>query len=618
MTDEIEDHGRVSDRREDPAQRGVPTWNRRTVVASAVAGATGLGAITGPATGARVGSIRAGGEVRTTDQTPSGSATFGGGNGDYRISAAGHDVWRDADEYGAIYYSDVRNLVAETAVRRQEATNDWAKAGLMMGDDLTAGGSSAGDVVVGVTPANGFLMDWDADGDGYMDEHVGDGTTTYPCRLRLKRFGSQFTGAYSTDGGSTWTTLATVPAPTTRQDLGLFATSHVRGTTSTVEFEEFETTTLRLDRKAVDTTPSGSATFIGGRGGYTVSAAGHDVWRDADEYAAVYERPTDAVLVETTVVSQEDTFEWAKAGLMLARDITAPGSSAGDVVAGVTPGRGVFFDWDADGDGLVDTHTSDGPTQYPCTLRVVGRDGRYVGEYSTDRGKTWREIGRVNGLPGGDRDVGAFVTSHVRGTRSTVDFDQFDVLDGLDRPTVDATPSGDTLFGEREGRYVISAGGHDVWRDADAYGAIYEPNVPGDLRAWARIPTQRRIHEWSKAGLMLAEDITAPGSSAGDVVAGVTPDHGFLFDRDANGDGFLDTHVGKGTAQYPCTIYVERAGDSVGSWAELPTGESVTLGSYLLSDPPDALDVGVFATSHEEGERSTVVFEPFNVDPNPY
>jgi hypothetical protein len=188
--------------------------------------------------------VDAGADIPSVDTTGTGDAFFSGSSGDYTIDAAGADVWKSDDEYGALYHDDVSgDVVAETTVKSQENTNEWAKSGLMIANDITAGGSSAGDVIVAVTPGNGFAFQWDDDGDGFIEQHTSAGSTSYPCELRLTKSGSDYTGEYSTDGGSTWTTIDTVTIQdaTTSQDVGLFTTSHSSGTNCTTEFANFTT-----------------------------------------------------------------------------------------------------------------------------------------------------------------------------------------------------------------------------------------------------------------------------------------------------------------------------------------------------------------------------------------
>jgi hypothetical protein len=169
-------------------------------------------------------------------------AFFDVDDGEYTIEAAGADIWTGDDEYGAIYGNTSGDFVANVTVESQEDTHQWAKSGLMAANDMTAGASSAGDVIVVTTPGNGFSMQWDSNGDGYVDTSTTVDSVSYPAKLSLEKSGTTYTGYYSTDGGSTWTEIdsVTIPEAQTSQDIGMAVTSHDAGDRSTVEFSGFD------------------------------------------------------------------------------------------------------------------------------------------------------------------------------------------------------------------------------------------------------------------------------------------------------------------------------------------------------------------------------------------
>jgi len=163
-------------------------------------------------------------------------------DGNYTIEAAGDDIWQNNDKYGAIYGNTSGDFVANVTVDSQEDTDQWAKSGLMVANDITAGASSEGDVIVVTTPDKGFSMQWDSNGDGYVDTSTTVDSVSYPAQLSLEKSGTTYTGYYSTDGGSTWTEIDSVgiSEAQTKQDIGMAVTSHNSGTRSTVEFSGFD------------------------------------------------------------------------------------------------------------------------------------------------------------------------------------------------------------------------------------------------------------------------------------------------------------------------------------------------------------------------------------------
>lgn len=165
------------------------------------------------------------------------------------ITAAGMDVWTNADEYGAYYLGNVEgDFVVTVTIAFQENTHPWAKAGIMVRDDITMYGSSDGYCIVAATPGNGYAFQWDSRGDGMLDKNQDTNrSTSYPSMLKLEKTTSgsrfTFTGYYSTDNGENWVKIReiTTDKAHTLQDVGLFVSSHNPDETCTVRFEGFDT-----------------------------------------------------------------------------------------------------------------------------------------------------------------------------------------------------------------------------------------------------------------------------------------------------------------------------------------------------------------------------------------
>ncbi len=157
-------------------------------------------------------------------------AYFGQRGTQLAVLAGGRDMWTGIDEYGAILRPDVAAASAEVTLVSQSATDPNARAGLAFRNDLRAPGSATGYVALVAKPANGFLLLWDADGDGTLDSvaRLEQSPTPYPARLRLARQGTRFTGSVSTDGGTTWRQVGTADVPTAAatQDVGVVVCAH--------------------------------------------------------------------------------------------------------------------------------------------------------------------------------------------------------------------------------------------------------------------------------------------------------------------------------------------------------------------------------------------------------
>jgi alpha-N-acetylglucosaminidase len=200
------------------------TGDARELVSRLVVGATYAG---GGRTVAPVRLLAASG-VRDPYRTASfNDAVFGQLGDELAIEGAGADLWGGTNEFGAVYragaYRD--GTTATVRVLSQEATGGWARAGLIVRDDLATPGGG-GYVNLAVTPSNGCVLTWDADGDGRFDSIAMAGSATAPVHLRLRRDGGAYTGEYSMDG-TTWVTVgtATPGGAGAAQDVGVFMTA---------------------------------------------------------------------------------------------------------------------------------------------------------------------------------------------------------------------------------------------------------------------------------------------------------------------------------------------------------------------------------------------------------
>lgn len=172
---------------------------------------------------------------------------FAESDGRFVIVTAGADIWEDAsgafDDFGAIYVEDVAGAssVITARVERMDNTNPWAKAGVVIRNDVSGAAESQGYAVMVVTPGNGVAFQRDSDGDGYLDSFSGVGGIRAPVWVRLVRTEDQVAGYYSTNG-SVWSKVGptvTLPGLESTADAGLIATSHASGVYGQFDFSGF-------------------------------------------------------------------------------------------------------------------------------------------------------------------------------------------------------------------------------------------------------------------------------------------------------------------------------------------------------------------------------------------
>ncbi|MFI6080993.1 alpha-N-acetylglucosaminidase TIM-barrel domain-containing protein [Streptomyces sp. NPDC051217] len=171
-------------------------------------------------------------------------AVFGQLGDRFAINGGGQDLWRATAQFGTAFVGGAFGDGVSVTLRvdSQENTGAWARAGIIVRDSLATAGSP-GIVNLAVTPSNGVVLSYDTTGDGTLDTYQRVTGVTAPVLLRLTRSAGRFTGSCSTDAGTTWRTVATVPVPGAAgvQDVGLFmsATNGSSGLRGTVEFGEW-------------------------------------------------------------------------------------------------------------------------------------------------------------------------------------------------------------------------------------------------------------------------------------------------------------------------------------------------------------------------------------------
>jgi glucose/arabinose dehydrogenase/PKD repeat protein/type 1 glutamine amidotransferase len=163
------------------------------------------------------------------------------GGGAFAITSGGANMWQGTDEYSSLYREGVDDTWSVTVrVDSQENSHGSAKAGIIVRNDVTQPGASAGYAALGIRPSNGF--EWlRGNAQGQLVESTGAGSTDYPAWMRLVRDGDLYTAYWSLDGEE-FTQVGepvTLPGAASVQDVGMFVTAHSTSATSRVEFADF-------------------------------------------------------------------------------------------------------------------------------------------------------------------------------------------------------------------------------------------------------------------------------------------------------------------------------------------------------------------------------------------
>ena len=330
-----------------------------------------------------VGSVgAAGSSTNTTNADGTVSAT---------VKGSGSDIWETVDEFQFDYQTMTGDGTITARVASMQHTDDWAKAGVMIREQLTTGSTNA---FVAVTPANGFDFQWRPTAGGLSRYTAGPSGVAAPYWVRLTRSGTIFS-AYSSSDGATWNLVgqATVTMAATVY-IGLVVTSHLDGTLNTASFDHVVVSSAGPPASGWSGQDVGSVGAAGssttttnadGTASATVKGSGSDIWDVSDEFQFDYQPLAGDGTITARVASLQQTNDWAKAGVMIREQLTTGSTNA---FVALTPANGVEFQWRTTTGGQ--SRYTAGPLSghAPYWVRLT-RSGNTFSAYSSSDGTTW-------------------------------------------------------------------------------------------------------------------------------------------------------------------------------------------------------------------------------------
>ena len=164
-----------------------------------------------------------------------GGATFS--SGAYTVQASGSDIYNKVDQFHFVYQALSGNGEISARVVSVQNTSDYAKAGLMIRQDLTTDSPYA---MMEVLPKKSSAFQWRPTA-GAFTSSVGTSGAA-PIWLRLVRSGNTFSGYRSSDG-VTWTLVSSQTVSlATDIYVGLAVTAHNNTATCTAVFDQVAVT----------------------------------------------------------------------------------------------------------------------------------------------------------------------------------------------------------------------------------------------------------------------------------------------------------------------------------------------------------------------------------------
>ncbi len=164
--------------------------------------------------------------------------------GNILMNGMGTDVWDAADQCRFAYKALKGNGTIVAKVENVGNSNEWAKAGVMIRETVSAGSKHA---FVAATPtaSHGISFQRRVDTDVATNLNTDVASTPLPQWVKLTRSGDTFTAQYSSNG-TTWTDIAVSPAVSISMSnevlIGLAVSSHAANAICGARFSNVSTT----------------------------------------------------------------------------------------------------------------------------------------------------------------------------------------------------------------------------------------------------------------------------------------------------------------------------------------------------------------------------------------
>jgi glucose/arabinose dehydrogenase/regulation of enolase protein 1 (concanavalin A-like superfamily) len=585
------------------------------------------------------------------------------------IESGGGNMWQGTDEYSSVYLPGAagEEWTATVRIDGQTNSNNSAKAGLIVRNDVTQPGVSPGYTALAMRAGNVFEWLSDSDGNGQLDTSFGAGSHSYPAWVRLVRDGDQYFGYWSLDG-ETFTAVEepiTLPGAASAQDIGLAVTAHNTGQNTTAEFNGFtlDDTAWYPEDDPGDGFDDPPACFAGDVDEFDGDELDTAVWTTVREAEGLPVTVTDGQLVlpvtqgdineaeggpisyvgrtapdgawqVETELTIEHSQEWQHAAVMMHGD----DDNYVKLAFTVNTGGDRFLEFQTESGGSRTWHDSQTlAADFPSTihLRVTSDGSQLTAAYSAD-GQTWTDlegaadvnddatIGMMAAGDTGEPTVDALVerfslatASGDNGEREPSDEFDGDALDGCRWNAIVRYDESEVAMTDGALRITTQPGDINGGNNNDPRNFILQEVPEGDWTVETRL-TPTMLHQWQLAGLFVYGDddnyvkfdVAARNgaSDATDLVAELVSEKDGQFGNGGNRQ--LD--IAEATESGWYELRLTKSGDT---YAAEISGDGInwtSLGDPVTNDA-DLSSFGVAAIGPDQQEAVEVAFDYFHL-----
>ena len=540
-----------------------------------------------------------------------GNAAASGGT--WTVSGGGADIWGASDQFQFVS----RALRGDGSVVARVAsvgnTNGWAKSGVMLRGDASAGAAYA-DVVV--TPSNSVVFQWRTSAGASAQTVSAGGLVAAPAWVRVTRSGNSLSGSFSYDGVN-WAQVGE------RQTVALGASALAGLAVSAGNNAALSTSTFTnvgvvpagwADADIGAPSAAGSAVFDGAA--LTVAGSG-EIYNTSDQFHFVSQSFVGDCAVVAKVNSLAGGAAYAKAGVMI-RDGTA--ANAGYAFSFLTPGtgaggQGANFEFRNGAGSAAQSAASTSGVSAPGWVKVVRRGGTFTAFRSAD-GVTWTQNGpAVSIAMGATVQVGVAVS----GGGAALNTAALSNVSVLPADWSDADIGAPALVGSArfDGlAWSVSGGGADVWGTSDQFH-FAQQTFSGDVTLIAKLRSLSNTGNFAKAGLMIRDGTSADASYA---FAFLTPDNpqpfaGAIFESRSGAGNSAQSIGNTAGALAPRWLKLVRAGNVFTAF-QSPDGASWTQFGSVTIGMNATVQVGLAVDANDNAALNSAVFSDVFVGTN--
>jgi len=247
-------------------------------------------------------------------------------------------------------------------------------------------------------------------------------------------------------------------------------------------------------------------------------------------------------------------------------------------------------------------------------------------------GKTWTPIPGCRNLPasatscvwnapGPVTDAGRVMVEAINSSVSRITFDssdRFRVVSGRS-PDLrngwfqqDIGPAGAPGTALDDGSTMtVTGAGTDIWGTSDEFHWVFTI-MRGDFDVVARAKSVQNVDRWTKAGVMMREQI-ATGARHASLFVTPTTEKGLAYQARPTMNGISVGTPGPAITA-PVWIRLSRVGNDVTGFYRVSTTEPWhVIGTQTFSALDDALQVGIAVSSHVHGTLATAAFDNIQV-----